>query len=47
MQTGPDEIVLNHEMSTDNEATVDFGKAKTNLLANIYNWRISYPNKII
>ena len=37
-QTSPDEIVLNHETSTDNEAIIDFGKAKTNLLINIYNW---------
>jgi hypothetical protein len=45
-QTSPDEIVLNHKMSTDNKAIIDFGKAKTNLLINIYNWRISYPLKI-
>jgi hypothetical protein len=37
-QTIPDEIVLNHETSTDNEAIIDFGKAKPNLLINIYNW---------
>jgi hypothetical protein len=34
-------------MSTDNEAIKDFGKVKTNLLADIYNWQISYPNKMI
>ena len=32
----PDEIVLNHEMSTYNEAVINFGKEKMNLLANIY-----------
>jgi hypothetical protein len=31
----------------DNKAIIDFGKAKINLLANIYNWQISYPNKMI
>jgi hypothetical protein len=38
MQTSPYEIVLNHKTSMDNEAIIDFGKAKTNLLANIYNF---------
>jgi hypothetical protein len=46
-QTLPDEIVLNHETSTYDEAIINFGKAKTNLLINIYNWWISYPLKII
>ncbi len=46
-QTCPNEIVLNHETSMENEAIIDFGKAKTNLLINIYNWRISYPREII
>jgi hypothetical protein len=36
-QTWPDEIVLNLETMTENEAVIDFGKAKRNLLANIYN----------
>ena len=40
-------IVLNHETSTDQEAFIDFGKAKTHLLVNIYNWRISYPHEVI
>jgi hypothetical protein len=43
----PYKIVLNHKTSTDNKAIIDFRKAKTNLHANIYNWRISYPNEII
>ncbi len=47
MQTMLDEIALNHEMSTDNKAVIDFGKANLYLLANIYNWRISYPDNII
>ena len=38
------EIVLNHETSTDHEAVIDFGQAKTHLLINIYNWR--YPLKV-
>jgi hypothetical protein len=46
-QTCPNEIVLNHETSTDNKAIIDFGRAKTNLLINIYNWQISYPREII
>jgi hypothetical protein len=46
-QTSPNKIALNHKTSTDNKAIIDFGKAKTNLLANIYNWRISYPNEMI
>ena len=41
------EIVLNHETPTDKEAFIDFGMAKTCLLINIYNWRISYPDEII
>ncbi len=47
IQTMPNKIVLNHETSTDNEAVINFEKAKTYLLANINNWCISYPNKII
>jgi hypothetical protein len=47
MQTRPNEIVLDHKTSTDNVAIIDFGKVKTNLLANFYNLHISYPNKII
>jgi hypothetical protein len=46
-QTSPNKIILNHETSTDNKAIIDFGKAKTNLLANIYNWQISFPNEMI
>jgi hypothetical protein len=40
-------IVLNHETSTKNKAIINVGKAKMNLLINIYSWRISYPRKII
>ena len=43
----PDEIVLNDVTNRDDEAEIDFGKAKLNLLINIYNWRISYPNEKI
>ncbi len=45
MQTSLDKIVLNHKTSTNNKAIIDFRKAKTYLLANIYNWCISYPNE--
>jgi hypothetical protein len=43
----PDEIVLNDVTNRDDEAEIDFGKAKLNLLINIYNWRISYPKEMI
>jgi hypothetical protein len=46
-QTSPDEIVLNHKISTDGKAVINFGQAKTRLLINIYNWRVSFPDKII
>ncbi len=47
MQTSPDEVLLNHETSTDGEAVINFGQAKTRLLINIYNWHVSYPDEII
>ena len=47
MQTSLDKVVLNHQTSRAWEAVIDFGKAKTNLFINIYNWRISYPEEII
>jgi hypothetical protein len=47
MQTAPNEVVLNRKTSTDFEAVIDFGKAKMNLLINIYNWGVSYPRKMI
>jgi hypothetical protein len=47
MQTSPNEVVLNHETSTDCKAVIDFGQAKTRLLNNIYNWCVSYPEEII
>jgi hypothetical protein len=46
-QTCPREIVLNHKTSTEYEAIIDFGRAKTDLPINIYNWQISYPLEII
>jgi hypothetical protein len=46
-QTSPDKVVLNHQTSTDCKAVIDFGRAKTNLFFNIYNWRVSYPKEII
>jgi hypothetical protein len=47
MQTTPDEAVLNHINNSDLKAVSDFGQAKMNLFINIYNWRMSFPNKII
>jgi hypothetical protein len=47
MQTSPDEVVLNHETSTDSKAVINFGQAKIRLLINIYNWHVSYPNETI
>jgi hypothetical protein len=46
-QTSPDEAVLNHVTTTNLEAYIDFGRAKTNLFINIYNWQVSHPDKII
>jgi hypothetical protein len=43
MQTAPNEVVLNHKISTDFEAVISFGKAKMNLLFNTYNWQVSLP----
>jgi hypothetical protein len=31
----------------DGKAAINFGQAKTRLLINIYNWRVSYPDEII
>jgi hypothetical protein len=31
----------------ENEAGIDFGRAKMKFLTSIYNWRISYPDKTI
>jgi hypothetical protein len=39
--------VLNHKTSRDHEAVINFGQAKTHLLINIYNWRISYSLEVI
>jgi hypothetical protein len=46
-QTIPNKVVLNHETSKEFKAIINFGKAKINLFTNIYNWRITYPSKII
>jgi hypothetical protein len=43
----PDEVVLNHETTTDLEAEIDFGRAKLKLFVNIYNWWVSYPRETI
>jgi hypothetical protein len=47
MQTIAGEVILNQKTSTDGEAIINFGQAKTNLFINIYNWQVSYPNEII
>jgi hypothetical protein len=31
----------------ENEAEIDFGRAKMKFLTSIYNWRISYPDETI
>ncbi len=46
-QTRPNEVILNHQTSTDDKAVIDFGQAKNKFLINIYNWRMSHPNEII
>jgi hypothetical protein len=46
-QTSPDKAVLNLMTTTDHKAIIDFGQAKMNLFINIYNWRVSYPDKTI
>jgi hypothetical protein len=46
-QTMPDKVVLNHITMTDKEADIHFGQAKQHLYINIYNWRVSYPDKVI
>jgi hypothetical protein len=43
----PDEVVLKQVTPTDHKATIDFGTVKTKLLTSIYNWRVSFPNKVI
>jgi hypothetical protein len=47
MQTSLDEVILNQITSTDLKVPIDFGRARTNLLININNWRVSFSNKII
>ena len=46
-QTDPDEVVLNQVTPTDHEAPINFDTAKRKLLTNIYNWRNSFPDKVI
>ncbi len=46
-QTTPNEVVLNHITSTNLEAEIDVGQANMKFLVNIYNWRVSFPNKPI
>ncbi len=46
-QTSPNKVVLNHQTSMDCKAIIDFGRAKTNLFINIYNWQVSYSKEII
>ncbi len=47
MKTWALQWVLNKMTPTENEAMIDFGKAKMKLLVSIYNWRISYPGEVI
>ena len=46
-QTSPDEVVHNHETTTDFEEEIDFGQPKLKFFINIYNWRVSYPTETI
>ncbi len=39
--------VLNEMTPIENEAGIDFRRAKMKFLTSIYNWRISYPDKTI
>jgi hypothetical protein len=43
----PDEVVLNQVTPTNHKATINFGTARTDLLINIYNWRVSFPDETI
>ena len=45
IQTIPNKVVLNHIMTTELKAIINFGQAKMKLFTNIYNWRVSFPNK--
>lgn len=46
-QPHPHELVLNHVTNLEFKAIIDFGQSKMNLYVNIYNWRISFPDKIM
>jgi hypothetical protein len=39
--------VLNEMTPIENEAGIDFGRAKMKIFTSIYNWRISYPDETI
>jgi hypothetical protein len=43
----PCEVVLNKITTTEFEANITFGLAKLKLLQQIYNWRVSHPNRRI
>jgi hypothetical protein len=46
-QTIPNKVVLNHIMTMELKAIINFGQAKMKLFMNIYNWRVSFPNEKI
>ena len=47
MQTSPDDVVLNHETTTDFEAEIDVGQVKLKFFISIHNWWVSYPMETI
>jgi hypothetical protein len=44
---GPDEVVLNEVTPMELEAPITFGNTKKVFLTNLYNARISFPDKVI
>ncbi len=46
-QTIPNKVVLNHKMTMELKAIINFGQAKMKLFTNIYNWWVSFPNEKI
>jgi hypothetical protein len=46
-QMTPEEVVLNQVTPRDHKVTIHFGMAKTKLITNIYNWRISFLNEVL
>jgi hypothetical protein len=45
--TIPNKVVLNHIMTTELKAIINFSQAKMKLFTNIYNWQVSFHNEKI